>query len=548
MLASCSQSPDPRDIAVNTEPPGAVCDLIQANVVIATVNPTPGSAHVASTLPDITFVCRRTGFQEAIYFREWSVGNIVVGGRLGRAVDETLGVDYAAPVNIAMRNLTPTEAEEIGEDAYIYGYPVITMDLTRRVTTNVAAPEGLRAPVGQFANAREYPTAAFRDVTAPNTDTLFSSAWLDLSKEPYILSLPDEGDRYYLMPMLSGWTEVFQVPGKRTTGDKAQTYAITGPGWTGTLPAGVTQYKSPTNLVWIIGRTYCTGTPEDYKAVHAIQDQYKLVPLSAYGKPYTPPPGKVDPGIDTKTPVRDQVNRMDATTYFKRLAGLMKDNPPAAEDAAIVARMAKIGIVPGQDFDIGRLDPAVAQALQSVPKPAIERIMAHLKAAGAVVNGWDVTTKTGLYGTDYLQRALVAAIGLGANRPQDAVYPVDEVDQDGKPLNGANNNKYVMHFAKGETPPVNAFWSLTMYDTQYFFVANPLNKYTVSPRNALKYNPDGSLDVYMQNQSPGAEWEPNWLPAPADKFILMLRMYRPNEQDPSILNGSWKVPAVTQIE
>ena len=158
------------------------------------------------------------------------------------------------------------------------------------------------------------------------------------------------------------------------------------------------------------------------------------------------------------------------------------------------------------------------------------------------------TTKTGLYGTDYLQRALITAIGLGANRPQDAIYPVSEVDKDGKPYSGANNNKYVMHFAKGETPPVNAFWSLTMYDTQYFFVANPLNKYTVSPRNALKYNPDGSLDVYVQNQSPGAEWEANWLPAPADRFILMLRMYWPKEQDPSIVNGSWKVPPVTPIK
>jgi hypothetical protein len=230
------------------------------------------------------------------------------------------------------QTITPREAKAIAEDAYIYGYPLVTMDMTRQVITNVAGPEGLRAPMGQFANAREYPTAAFRDVTAPNADTLYSSAWLDLTKEPYVLSLPDEGERYYLMPMLSGWTDVFHVPGTRTTGDKAQTYAITGPGWTGTLPAGVTQYKSSTNMVWILGRTYCTGTPDDYKAVHAIQDQYKLVPLSAYGKPYTPPPGKVDPSIDMKTPVRDQVNRMDAA-YFKRLAALMKDNAPAAEDA-----------------------------------------------------------------------------------------------------------------------------------------------------------------------------------------------------------------------
>jgi hypothetical protein len=210
--------------------------------------------------------------------------------------------------------------------------------------------------------------------------------------------------------------------------------------------------------------------------------------------------------------------------------------------------MAKIGIVPGQDFDIGKLDPAIAQALQGVPKPAIEKIMAHMKVAGTVENGWVFTTKIGLYGTDYLQRAFVTAIGLGANRPQDAIYPISEVDKDGKPYSGVNNNKYVMHFGKGETPPVNAFWSLTMYDYQFFFVANPLNKYTVSPRNALKYNPDGSLDIYVQNQSPGAEWQANWLPAPADRFNLALRMYWPKERDPSIVNGSWKVPPVTPIQ
>ena len=158
--------------------------------------------------------------------------------------------------------------------------------------------------MGQFANARTYPDASFKDVTAPNADTLYSSAWLDLAKEPYILSLPDEGDRYFLIPMLDAWTTVFQVPGKRTTGDKAQKYAITGPNWKGELPKGVTEYKSPTNLVWIIGRTYCTGTPADYEAVHALQDKYSLVPLSAYGKPYTPPKGKVDPNIDMKTAVR----------------------------------------------------------------------------------------------------------------------------------------------------------------------------------------------------------------------------------------------------
>ena len=174
---------------------------------------------------------------------------------------------------------------------------------------------------------------ADREVTAPNADTLYTLAWLDVGKEPWVLSLPDMKGRYYLMPMLDGWTDVFQVPGTRTTGTKAQTYAITGPGWQGTLPKGVTEYKSPTGMVWVLGRIYCTGTPADYKAVHALQDKCKLVPLSSYGKPYTPAPGQVDPAVDMKTPVREQVNRMDAGAYFKLLAALMKDNPPAKEDA-----------------------------------------------------------------------------------------------------------------------------------------------------------------------------------------------------------------------
>jgi hypothetical protein len=401
--------------------------------------------------------------------------------------------------------------------------------------------------MGQFANARQYPTAAFRDVTAPNADTLYSIAWLDLTKEPYILSLPDEHGRYYLMPMLSGWTDVFQVPGKRTTGTKAQKFAITGPGWQGELPQGVKELKSPTNLVWILGRTYCTGTPADYQAVHKIQNQYKLVPLSAYGKPCTPPLAKVDPNIDMKTAVREQVEAMSAGDYFKLLATLMKDNPPAKEDAPMMAKLAKIGIVPGQEFNMSKMDPAVAKGLQGAPKVGTEKIMASFKTIPTFVNGWGILSKTGLYGTDYLDRALVTAIGLGANRPQDAVYPTSEMDADGKPYDGAH--KYVMHFAKGQLPPVKGFWSLTMYDDKFFFVDNPLNRYTLSQRNKLNYNKDGSVDLYIQNASPGKDKEANWLPAPKGKFILMLRLYWPDEPPHvSILDGSWKPPAVKLVK
>ncbi|HEY5831938.1 MAG TPA: DUF1254 domain-containing protein [Hyphomicrobiaceae bacterium] len=433
----------------------------------------------------------------------------------------------------------------LATDAYIYGYPLVTMEMTRRVITNVAAPEGTRAPMGQLIKLRQYPSASFRDVTAPNADTLYTTAFLDVGNEPWVLSIPDMKDRYYLFPMLDGWTEVFQAPGKRTTGTGPQTYAITGPKWTGTLPAGIREYKSPTNVVWLLGRIYCAGTPEDYRAVHALQDEVKLVPLSFYGKPYAPAAGKADPSVDMKTAVREQVNRMDATAYFTLLAELMKTNPPAPADAVELARFARIGLVAGKDFDPSKLR---ADFAKRIPEVAFDRIMLQFKVNKDVkdINGWAFTTKTGLYGTDYLMRALVTAIGLGANRPQDAVYPTSQKDAHGKAYDGAN--KYVIHFNKGELPPAQGFWSITMYDGQYFFVANQLNRYSISTRQNLKPNPDGSVDIYIQKDSPGPDREANWLPAPEGKFILMLRMYWPDEIDPSIIDGSWNPPPVVKVE
>ena len=442
----------------------------------------------------------------------------------------------------------PSEQElaAVAMDAYIYGYPLVTMEMTRRVLTNVPKPEGKLAPMGQFAKLRTYPSPVDKAVTAPNADTLYTLAWLDVSKEPWVLSIPDMKDRYFLMPMLSGWTDVFQVPGTRTTGTEAQKYAITGPVWTGTLPDGVTEYKSPTGMVWIIGRIYCTGTPKDYKAVHALQDKFAVVPLSAYGKPYSPPPGNMDTNIDMKTAVREQVHAMDAAAYFKLFAELLKTNPPAAADAPIIEKMAKIGIVPGKDFDIGKADPTVAKALQAAPKAGQEKIMAELKNMANPVNGWTYSTKLGIYGTEYLARASVTAILLGANRSQDTIYPTSVTDADGKPYDGAKN--YVMHFDKDQMPPANAFWSLTMYDADYFFVPNKLNRYTLSSRNKFKTNPDGSVNLCIQNSSPGKDKEANWLPAPGGRFILMLRLYWPKVTPPSIIDGTWKPPAVKMVQ
>src|SRR5262249_15728587 len=268
------------------------------------------------------------------------------------------------------------------------------------------------------------------------------------------------------------------------------------------------------------------------------------VPLSSYGMPYTVPEGKVDPSIDMKTAVRDQVNRMDAKAYFTLLAELMKTNPPAAADAPELAKFSRIGLVAGKDFDASKLE---ADFVKRIPEIAYDRILLQTKVNKAVknINGWLFDTETGIYGTDYLNRALVTAIGLGANRIQDAVYPTSLKDVDGKEYNGAN--KYVMHFPKGQLPPARGFWSVTMYDANYFFVANPINRYSISARQNLKSNADGSVDLYIQNQSPGPDKETNWLPAPTGKFVLMIRLDWPDEKSPSIINGTWKPPAVQKV-
>jgi hypothetical protein len=443
---------------------------------------------------------------------------------------------------MTLQAIDEKEAEDIGTEVYIYGYPLVTSEISRRVMTNTVKPEGQHAPMNQFINLKTFPDATYKDFTTPNADTLYSFAWLDLSTEPLVLHLPDEGNRYYLMPFLSAWTDVFAVPGTRTTGEKPGNFAITGPHWKGTLPAGINQLKSPTDLVFMIGRTYCNGTPEDLAKVNKLQDEYTLTPLSSFGKPYTPPPGKVDPKIDVKTPVRDQVNNLDAATFFQIFAALLQNNPPAHVDAPIVAKMAKIGIVPGKDFVLSKQSATVVKGLSNAPKMGLQKIMSYQKVATTTINGWDVTLKTGVYGTNYILRALVAAIGLGANLPQDAIYPYTLVDSKNNPLDGTK--KYVLHFTKDQIPPVKGFWSLTMYTDQYFFVANPINRFALGTHDKFKYNSDGSLDIYVQSTSPGKAKESNWLPSAPGPFILMFRLYWP---DQSVLNGTWKPPVVQKI-
>lgn len=433
---------------------------------------------------------------------------------------------------------------KIVQEAYIYGYPLVTMDMVRMQETNVANPDGSRAPMGQMIKMRAYPAVDNHAAAAPNSETLYTMVWYDLSKGPWVFSIPDMGERFYIMPMLSGYNEVFHIAGTRATGQKAQSYVITGPGWSGSLPDSLVEVKSPTALVWVLGRVYCTGTEEDYAALHALQDLFQSVPLSSYGKPYSPAIGIVNPNIDMITGVRDQVNHMPLDDFFTYFTELLKTNPPKPEDSEIISRMAEIGIVPGEDFDRSKL-PDVGKKVD--PKIALLEMLKVMKDKDAV-NGWLYwVTNAGSYGTDYQQRALVTMLGPGLNFPQDAVYPFSFKDADGKEYNGGKH-KYVVHFEKGQLPPVNGFWSITMYDKDFFFIPNPINRYNLSQRDTLLVNPDGSIDMYLQADSPGKEKEANWLPTGNGKFLPMIRLYWPKATPPSILDGSWIPPPVSRVE
>ena len=449
-----------------------------------------------------------------------------------------------APAIAATGSVTEEEAHAIGVDAYIYFYSPITMDLTRKQLTNQEpTPGGIGGPMNSFANVGAFPTADMRVVVRSNFDTLYSSGWLDLTKEPMIVSAPDTNGRYYLLPMLDMWTDVFASPGWRTTGTKAGNFLVTPPRWTGTVPDGMTQIQAPTPYVWIIGRTKTDG-PADYDAVHKIQAGYKITPLSQWGgEPTAPAPEvKIDPSVDMKTPPKIQVDTMPADKYFAYAAELLKLHPPHITDQPIIAQLKRIGFEVGKSFDLDKADPAVKKGLASAAEDAQKLMEWKVPTLARIANGWSMNTDTmGVYGNYYLKRAIVTQLGLGANLPEDAIYPLNLADDTGKPLDGANN--YVLHFDKGQTPPVNAFWSVTLYDPQGFQVANPLNRFAVSSWMPFKYNSDGSLDLYFQNESTGADKEANWLPAPKGPYNLTMRLYAPKAE---ALTGKWNPPPVTK--
>ncbi len=444
------------------------------------------------------------------------------------------------PAVSAAEPISAQDAHSIGVTAYLYFYSLVTMDLTRKQLTNVAkAGSGINAPMSTFANVPEYPSATMKVVVRPNFDTLYSSAWLDLTKEPMIVSVPDTQGRYYLLPMLDMWTDVFASPGWRTTGTQAGDYAVVPPGWSGAIPANVVRIDAPTPYVWIIGRTKTDG-PADYDAVHRIQAGFKVTPISRFGAAVEPVVGIVDPGVDMKTPPKTQVDTMPAGKFFAYAAEILKLQPPHITDEPILAQMRRIGIERGKSFDIDKLDPAIKTALESVPNDALALMAWKVASLARVVNGWSMNTDTmGVYGNYYLKRAIVTRLGLGANLPEDAIYPINLADDTGKPLDGVN--RYVLHFESSAIPPVNAFWSVTLYDAEGYQVPNSLNRFAVSSWMPFKYDPDGSLDLYFQNDSPGADKEANWLPAPKGPFNLTMRLYAPKSD---ALTGKWNPPPV----
>jgi hypothetical protein len=435
-------------------------------------------------------------------------------------------------------------ANAIAAEAYTYLYPLVLMDATRRQATNVERVGEVigRGPANTFTHIRQFPPATYRDVVKPNFDTLYSGAWLYLDEEPMIVSAPDAGDRYYLLPMYDMWTDIFHAPGTRTTGQRAGHFGLTAPGWEGKLPDGVARVQAPTPYVWIIGRMQCHG-PADYPAVNAFQDQLAITPLSQWGQPAEPVQGALDPTVDNTTPPLRQVFALSPQDYFAYGAALMAAHPPHTVDYPILARMERLGLVPGQDFDLASLVPVAQEALAQAVPYAQRRMTARQKKLATLRNGWQVMTEgIGVYGVDYLRRATFDLLGLGGNRPEDAVYPLCYIDALGEPFTGAK--RYVVHFEARDLPPVRAFWSLTLYDEEGFQVANSLDRFAIGDRDDLVHGPDGSLDLYIQHDPPAPQHEANWLPAPAGVFNLCLRLYYPEAE---VLDGRWSPPEVEPV-
>jgi hypothetical protein len=445
-------------------------------------------------------------------------------------------------------NPTAAEVRGIAASAYTFAYPLVLMDVTRRTDLERRAHAGLPGP-NHFVHAQAFPDDHSRIVIRPNADTLYSTAWLDLSQEPILLHVPDTHGRYYVMQLLDAWTETFDMPGKRTRGTGDRWFGIVGPAWKGILPPHVEKINAPTNTVWLLGRTQVNGVA-DYTAVHAIQNGYALLPLSQYpnGSPDSPPPApESSPGINRNEPPPMQVQRMTARDFFQTVATLLETNPPHPQDAPLIKQLARVGILPGKVFNPESLGVDRQKAFEQGAKTAADTLatLGSQRGVGEKINGWSsgFSAATGRYGIHYDARAAVARLGLGALPPEEATYFSCCQNDVERSLSG--EHAYTLHFAAAELPPVRAFWSLTLYGEDGYFVANAIHRFAIGDRDALTFNSDGSLDLFVQHDAPGAGRDSNWLPAPGGKFNLSLRLYWPSED---VVRGRWKPPPVTSQE
>lgn len=417
-----------------------------------------------------------------------------------------------------------SKTEKQARDAFLFGYPLVMTDETRQTSPY---------PVNTIQHLRSFPDHTFRNVVRPNVDTLYSIIWLDLADEAMVLTLPDSQDRYVLMPMLDAWSNVFASIGTQTTGPAGGSYVIAGPNWAGDVPEGLPLYRSPTTLAWMVGRIFAGG-PEDFIGAHAYQDGMQLRTLSDFKNnvPMAPQPNRPMTSVDIKQKIKD----MPAAAFFSKLESLMESNPPAASDAPFLE---------------GVWRPLMAKSpspedLQTGKDKAYKRLALIEKfvSRGKGWSGLDMSIPLGAYGTDYQLRGIITHVGFGANEAVDAIYPNTTRDQKGKPLHSSKN--YIVHFTKDELPPVNAFWSMTLYDDEGFLVENSLNRYALGTQSELAYNVDGSLDIYVQSMPPNAGLSSNWLPAPKDmSFALTMRLYWPKER---VLQGDWTPPQVNAVK
>ena len=430
--------------------------------------------------------------------------------------------------------------------AYIYGYPMMTMDYTHKISSNVVSDNGMgKGPINQWGNMHKFPKAGFTEVVRPNLDTYYSVIYADLGKNPLYLHIPAT-ERYYLMPILNAHGDVIKSVGSRTTGQGEVNIALVGPKFDGEIDDDLTVIRSTTNLNWLLGRVAVKNNEDGKVEIANFQSKLIARPLSERNNDnYVTPEGIINPDYLDKVPM-DEVDNKDITTYLNEVMQLMVDNPGYETDEPLLGKLKTIGFEPGGEFKLDQFNSQTQEMVKKVPA-IVQGLFSKMTAnppSENLQNGWNVITAgLGEYGTEYFLRAYVTKIGYGANQSLDAIYPNSAVDSDGNTYNGSN--KYVLHFDADHMPPVNGFWSLTMYDKKGFLVDNAIDRYNLGGMKDLTYNEDGSLDIFIQAEEP-EKLKSNWLPSPkaGEEFELTFRMYYPKE---SVLNRSYKMPGVQKV-